>query len=321
MGLDYGTPHEGRRLWPRTTATWIGVNFADIWGRKLPHFFAWCFNQLLVALIALLAPEFIFAWALRQRMQAGKLAKLCQLAAKQPAATEARKRRRDLLEAEMRRDLDSLETMTSNARTPDQNLRYDYLTSVVRGPENKIVASAMSRRNNNASERDETRESGIAPAIMLLIHSRADWTVTHGFFIIMGGFHQFNGALPGVFLLPKDVIGLVSEGLLIPPSEEDIKDRGKADWFSKLIVLVQTVWFVMQYIARYIEHLPITELETVTLAYTAVIVAVYTCWWDKPLAATQPIRVPMHVWSGVEEEVPDVSLLGDALRVLAGMCV
>lgn len=99
----------------------------------------------------------------------------------------------------------------------------------------------------------------------------------------MGGFHQFDGDLPGVHLVPGDVIHLISEGVLIPPSEQEIKDRSKADSFSKLIVLVQTLWFVMQSIARHIEHLPITELEIATLAYTIPILGIYICWWNKPL--------------------------------------
>lgn len=85
-------------------------------------------------------------------------------------------------------------------------------------------------------------------------------------------------------------------GLLTPPSEEEIKDRSKADSLSKLIVLVQTLWFVMQCIARHIEHLPITELEIATLAYTVPILGIYICWWNKPLGVTQPIRISMSSW-------------------------
>lgn len=40
----------------------------------------------------------------------------------------------------------------------------------------------------------------------------------------MGGFYQYDGSLPLVCLSPQDVIELVSEGLLLPPSKEDIKD-------------------------------------------------------------------------------------------------
>lgn len=112
----------------------------------------------------------------------------------------------------------------------------------------------------------------------------------------MGDFHQFNGDQPGVYLLPDDVISLISAGVLSPPSEEEIQDRGKSDSFSKFIVLMQTLWFVMQCIARHIERLPITELEIATLAYTIPILGIYICWWNKPLGVTQPIRISKSVW-------------------------
>ena len=51
------------------------------------------------------------------------------------------------------------------------------------------------------------------------------------------------------------------------PTEVEIKDKGKSDWFAKSLVLVQTSWFVMQRIARAIKYLPVTHLEIVTLAY------------------------------------------------------
>lgn len=118
------------------------------------------------------------------------------------------------------------------------------------------------------------------------------WSTTHGFWIAMGGFHQFNGDIPTVFLTSTDVLVLIADGLLIPPTEAEIRDRSKGDTFSKLIVLVQSLWFMTQCIARHIEHLPITELEIATVAYTIPILGIYICWWSKPLAVSQPIRIP-----------------------------
>lgn len=117
----------------------------------------------------------------------------------------------------------------------------------------------------------------------------------------MGGFHQFDGDRPLLCLTPDDVVELVALGMLIPPSELEIKDRSKADSFSKLIVLVQTLWFVMQSIARHIEHLPLTELEVATLAYTIPILGIYICWWNKPLGVTQPIQVPKSLADNTED--------------------
>ena len=75
------------------------------------------------------------------------------------------------------------------------------------------------------------------------------------------------------------------------PTEEEIKDKGKSDWFAKSLVLLQTSWFVTQCIARAIEHLPITHLEIVTLAYAAMNFVIYIFWWNKPLNVNRPVRV------------------------------
>ena len=77
----------------------------------------------------------------------------------------------------------------------------------------------------------------------------------------------------------------------IMPTKAEIKDRGKSDWLAKSLVLLQTSWFVMQCIARAIEHLPVTHLEIVTLAYAAMNFVIYIFWWNKPLNVNRPIRV------------------------------
>ena len=132
--------------------------------------------------------------------------------------------------------------------------------------------------------------------------------MTHAFFIIMGGFHLFehsseetsnsNRSIP-----PEDDIPLhplkasdlrkcdgYSESFIML-TEAEIKDKGKSDWLAKSLVLLQTSWFVMQCIARGIEHLPVTHLEIVTLAYAAMNFVIYIFWWDKPLNVNQPVRV------------------------------
>ena len=75
------------------------------------------------------------------------------------------------------------------------------------------------------------------------------------------------------------------------PTEEEIKDKGKSDWLAKSLVLLQTSWFVMQCNARAIEHLPVTHLEIVTLAYAAMNFVIYIFWWNKPLNVNRPVRV------------------------------
>ena len=131
------------------------------------------------------------------------------------------------------------------------------------------------------------------------------WSRTHGFFMVMGGFHLFKRVSEEQSdsqnisqenddpLHPLPVEDLVRDDIytFVMPTEEEIKDRGKSDWLAKSLVLLQTSWFVMQCIARAIGHLPVTHLEIVTLAYAAINFAIYVFWWNKPLNVNRPVRV------------------------------
>ena len=138
---------------------------------------------------------------------------------------------------------------------------------------------------------------------------------TQAFFIVMGGFHLFQRGSKEtshsatdtfVFRETEDDVPLhplSSRDLynnttvdfdfssLTVPTEDEIKDKGKSDWLTKSLVLLQTSWFVMQCIARAVEHLPVTHLEIVTLAYAAMNLVIYIFWWNKPLNVNRPVRV------------------------------
>ncbi|KIM19808.1 hypothetical protein M408DRAFT_30906 [Serendipita vermifera MAFF 305830] len=137
--------------------------------------------------------------------------------------------------------------------------------------------------------------------------------------MIMGGFHLFRlpadapsipwslkSFEPSTFVIPigrqsrKDEVPVcplkfedVPADLLeiIAPTETELKDRGKSDALTKIIVLVQTLWFVIQCIARGTRNLPLTELEVVTLAYAMLNFFIYVFWWNKPKNVECPTRV------------------------------
>ncbi|KIM21299.1 hypothetical protein M408DRAFT_29676 [Serendipita vermifera MAFF 305830] len=161
------------------------------------------------------------------------------------------------------------------------------------------------------------------------------WTRTHGNFMIMGGFHLFRlpadapsiplplkSREPSNFINPAGIHNREDEIPVCPlkfedfpvdilriiaPTETELKDRGKSDSLTKIIVLVQTLWFVIQCIARGTQKLPLTELEVVTLAYATLNLFIYIFWWDKPRNVECPIRVyktatASHEESGKEAE-------------------
>ncbi|KAG8826598.1 hypothetical protein FRC19_008528 [Serendipita sp. 401] len=88
-----------------------------------------------------------------------------------------------------------------------------------------------------------------------------------------------------------DVCRLLDDGRLELPPKSEIDDKSKTNWVVKSLVLLQTLWFVLQCIARKMEGFALTELEVVTLGYTFLNLVLYAIWWDKPQNVKRPIRV------------------------------
>ncbi|KAF9474057.1 hypothetical protein BDN70DRAFT_962619 [Pholiota conissans] len=114
------------------------------------------------------------------------------------------------------------------------------------------------------------------------------WTLTHGFFLQMGGFMLCEDGKPVQTLRggnsPRGIIYYIRNGTILPPkiTKDDIQDRSKGDTISKALIILQTTWFAVQCIARWSQRLPVTELEVVTLAYALLNGITYALWWKKP---------------------------------------
>lgn len=141
--------------------------------------------------------------------------------------------------------------------------------------------------------------------------------MTHAFFAIMGGFQFHDRAGPSHPLSPNIVVELVKHGHLVPPTAEEISNQSKGDALSKGVVIVQTLWFVTQCIARRAERLPLIKLEVMTLAYTVMTVAMYIAWWDKPLNVSCAVRVPKEAVAQ-ETEDEDGSIWGQVYMYVVG---
>jgi len=163
-------------------------------------------------------------------------------------------------------------------------------------------------------------------------HKGEGWTITHGFFAIMGGFMEYEGNRPIRVLLPEQLesYSLTGNGDFPRISKAEIEDKSKGDAISKAAVILQTGWFVTQCIARGVQGLPITELELVTVAFAALNFVIYLLWWDKPLNVQRGVRVYKKRKTASEGTVDDgdveVSVgfwgaLGDALSDLPAAIV
>jgi hypothetical protein len=170
----------------------------------------------------------------------------------------------------------------------------------------------------------EVRDLFYSDEQIIFISAERGWTQTHGFFVIMGGFELYDSH--GRRLCPlnfKNIEELVrNEAIDFPKIEKkEIEDRSKGDIISKGLAVVQTGWFIAQCIARGTEHLAITELEIVTVAFAFLNLITYIFWWHKPLNVTCPIRVVLKEGHSAPEprSPPMLSLLDRFWRMMTLM--
>ena len=136
------------------------------------------------------------------------------------------------------------------------------------------------------------------------------WTMVHGFCVDMCGFSlrtQDGWAYP---IHSKNVVPLIEAGLIQPGDldEAEIKDHAKSDGVAKLLAVVQSLWVVVNVLARAAYHLPISPLELSTVAYVFCAVIAYALWWHKPQDMKTPITLHIpynktgeNVFPGLDE--------------------
>lgn len=133
-----------------------------------------------------------------------------------------------------------------------------------------------------------------------------NWTLTHGFFVNMGGFCLETSR--GVRLQINDELlstarkkhpNWLSE--LEKVKEDSINDHAKSNPLTKLIACGQALWLVTQVISRVSQHRAVTLLEVSTTAYAACALTAYAAWWKKPQNPTLPITITCS-----SEELPQV---------------
>ncbi|KAF7984105.1 hypothetical protein HWV62_16716 [Athelia sp. TMB] len=246
-----------------------------------------------VLITALLAPEWILAWAVRQLLVARRLAKRLEKARVQregmdnrgagdaegkalegvPLGTIYRWALRPLIDARRVLELKKADDGLNSAATLGRSS----------GPSNKPEDNQLEMVRDIANDGEV-------------------WTTQQALFAIMGGWYSYTkDGRPRHPLSPEMVVQLVKRGLITSPRIEELANQSKGDALSKCVAIGQTLWFVVQCIARLITHLPLASLEVMTLAYTVITVAMYIVWWNKPLNVTCAIRITEEV---VRDENP-----------------
>lgn len=109
-------------------------------------------------------------------------------------------------------------------------------------------------------------------------------------------------------LLLARELGIVSS--LPDVSSDSIQDRNKGDLIVKAVSIIQIVWFVLQLVVRWYQHLPTTQLEITTLAFCLCSGITYSLLLEKPKDATSAIIVSATRGPNTPQEMMRLALLG-----------
>lgn len=143
------------------------------------------------------------------------------------------------------------------------------------------------------------------------------WTGVHAHYLQMGGYRlqclpeekefipsrfgrptttEYAGIGRDIWELPLSFESMksgVNNGLIDIPfiPRDEILDKNGRDGLSKIIAMVQLIWFIVQIAARVRQNLAVTELELTTAALASLNIAMYLSWWEKPADVLCPTRI------------------------------
>ena len=131
----------------------------------------------------------------------------------------------------------------------------------------------------------------------LVTHGGDEWTLVHAEFAVAGGIRVKSPESDEI--MPKRIESLkkaVESGQVKEPpiSKEELKSRSKSDGVVKLIALLQIMWFGLQALFRAIQHLQVTQLEIMTVAFFVMAVLTYAIWWNRPQDIEYPIIMTLQ---------------------------
>ncbi|KAK3953871.1 hypothetical protein QBC32DRAFT_337730 [Pseudoneurospora amorphoporcata] len=144
------------------------------------------------------------------------------------------------------------------------------------------------------------------------------WTLSHSYYLNMGGIHRLEvrgetryvSPTPRYFVLRADSLVLQeAESLRVAHplkdlrlSEDEIKDKSKADWIGKTVAILQIGRLGLDLINRAVYGRPVTQIELATVAFAIFAIVTYLINWWKPKDISEPTF--LHpITSGKEDVV------------------
>lgn len=135
------------------------------------------------------------------------------------------------------------------------------------------------------------------------------WTITHGFYALMGGFvfdfdesfpaerHPFVKDVERLSLTPKGIMLLAQCNRVPYISQQEIEDKSKQDEIGKILACIQASWLILQVITRLAVDLPVTLLEVSVVNHVICALVLFAMWWHKPRRVEEPTVLKGN-WTG-----------------------
>lgn len=119
------------------------------------------------------------------------------------------------------------------------------------------------------------------------------WTINHAFFADMGGFRLYTRDWVPFPVNAKQLHYLIVKGYVQYPNidKQVIGDKNKMDGLVRVITTLQTLWFVINSLARVAQHLMLTVFELTTLGFIVCTIGTTFCWGHKPSDVAYAINI------------------------------
>jgi hypothetical protein len=230
--------------------------------------------------MALISPELIVAWAMRQWISARQVTRQFEKSGYPSVRLESEDHGFTEVTVEQYvEDHDNTRLLTAHPKVPTS--RFEGIWHNLAKPFTKFFKAYVLEQSEDYT-----------------------WTQAHSFFVLMGGFMLYVDGKPYHTLQPDEVLKLIRAECIDAPTltENQIRDRSKGNVISKGLIMLQVAWFIMQLVTRVIYRLEITQLEVGTLAFAVLNFLTYAVWWNKPLN----VRCPHPIyWKSTESRPED----------------
>ncbi|KAK1774616.1 hypothetical protein QBC45DRAFT_32882 [Copromyces sp. CBS 386.78] len=136
----------------------------------------------------------------------------------------------------------------------------------------------------------------------------ANFSLAQAFIFVKNSvYRRSQGSEETKWVGPQALVKLVSNGSLsfsVLPTDDEIADKSKRDWTLKLLSIIQTLWFIVNIIARLARGYTVSLIEDITVGNAFCGVIEFACWFYCP----QDIRLSFIIKPDISGTANDQSV-------------